>query len=85
MNKQVMRNLQCSSLGQSKSIPRLNEQEIIRTSNIQTHLLNKSIQENNTNFGQPAMQAIVISFVIIIFNAIRIECKLEKKRREEMP
>lgn len=41
--------------------------------------MHKSIKENNANSRKLTFQAVVISFIIIIFGAIRIKFELEKK------
>lgn len=46
-----------------------------------SYLLNKPIEENNTNSRKSALQAIIITFVIIIFSTIRIKFKLEKMKQ----
>jgi hypothetical protein len=48
------------------------------------YLLNKPIEENNANSRKSATQAVIISFIIITFNTIRIEFELEKKMKEKL-
>lgn len=48
-----------------------------------TYLLNKPIEENNTNSRKSATQAIIITFIIIIFSTIRIKFELDKKFEKE--
>lgn len=43
-----------------------------------THLLDKPVKEDNTNSRKSTMQAIIISFIIVIFSTIRIKFELEK-------
>lgn len=47
------------------------------------YLLNESVKENNANSRKPATQTKVVSFIIIIPNAIRIEGKLEREERKK--
>lgn len=56
----------------------------ILNSTNQTYLLYKPIEEHNTNSRKFASQAVIISFIIVIFSAIRIESKLEKERKGEI-
>jgi hypothetical protein len=48
------------------------------------YLLNKPIEENNANSRKSATQAVIISFIIITFNTIRIEFELLKKMKEKL-
>lgn len=57
--------------------------EIIASSFVM-YLLNKPIEEHNSYSRKSPTQAVIISFIIIIFNTIRIELELGKKMQERL-
>lgn len=46
------------------------------------YLLNKSIKENYADSRKPTVQAVIISFVVIIVNTIGFKFELKRKRRK---